>query len=56
MIKLELTIEEVNFALAALGKQPFDTVAGLIDKIRGQAIPQVQEAQAAEAPAPEASE
>jgi hypothetical protein len=54
MIKLELTVEEVNFTLAALSKQPFESVAALIDKIRTQAIPQVQEVEAA--PAPEVSE
>lgn len=48
MIKLELTVEEVNFTLAALSKQPFEQVAALIEKVRSQAIPQVQ----AEQPAP----
>lgn len=54
MIKLELAVEEVNLTLAALSKQPFEQVVGLIEKIRTQAIPQVQEIEAA--PAPEASE
>lgn len=40
-IKLELTVDEVNAVLAALGSQRFDQVATLIDKIREQAIPQV---------------
>ena len=40
-IRLELTVDEVNGVLAALGTQRFDQVATLIDKIREQAIPQV---------------
>ena len=43
MIKLDLTINEVNAILLSLAKLPFETVAPLIDKIRGQAIPQVPE-------------
>lgn len=42
MIKLELTVEEVNLALSALAKQPFETVAALIEKVRSQAISQVE--------------
>lgn len=45
MIKLELTIDETNAILFALAKQPYDTVAQLIDKIRDQALPQVPEDQ-----------
>jgi hypothetical protein len=33
MIKLELSIEKVNQILAALGKQPFETVFQLINEI-----------------------
>jgi len=43
MIKLDLTIDEVNVVLASLGKQPFEAVAGVIQKIQQQAGPQVQE-------------
>lgn len=42
-IHLELTVNETNAILFALAKQPYDTVASLIDKIRGQALPQVPE-------------
>lgn len=42
-IHLELTVNETNAVLFALAKQPYDTVAPLIDKIRGQALPQVPE-------------
>jgi hypothetical protein len=43
MIKLDLTIDEVNVVLASLAKQPFEAVAGVIQKIQQQAGPQVQE-------------
>jgi len=44
-IHLSLTINETNAILFALAKQPYDTVAQLIDKIRDQALPQVPEDQ-----------
>lgn len=44
-IHLSLTINETNAVLFALAKQPYDTVAQLIDKIRNQALPQVPEEQ-----------
>ena len=37
VIQLQLPVSEVNFVLGLVGKQPYDQVAGLIDKIRGQA-------------------
>jgi hypothetical protein len=43
MIKLDLTIEEVNAILRSLGKHPFDEIAALISKIKGQGEPQVAE-------------
>lgn len=51
MIKLELTVPEINNILAVLGEKPFAQVAGLIGNIRNQAAPQLQAAQMAEAPA-----
>lgn len=50
-IKLELSIEETQMALNSLGAQPFNQVAGLVEKIKNQALPQVQalEAEAARA-------
>jgi len=58
MIKLDLTIEEVNTILRSPGKHPFDEIANLIVKIKQQGEPQVEEivkqaeaAQAASAPA-----
>lgn len=44
-IHLELSINETNAILFALAKQPYDTVAQLIEKVRNQALPQVPEEQ-----------
>ena len=54
MIKLELSIQEVNTILRTLGKHPFDEVVQLINKIKSQGEPQAaelikQEAESAEA-------
>ena len=46
MIEVKLTINEVNAILLSLAKQPYETVAQLIEKIREQAIPQVPEEEA----------
>lgn len=46
MFKFELTLDEANLILAALGKAPFDQVAGLIGKIKEQAQPQLERVQA----------
>ena len=43
MIKLELSVNEVNAILLALAKLPFETVAPLIENIRNQSLPQVPE-------------
>jgi len=43
MIKLELSIDEVNIILRSLGKHPFDEIAALIMKIKNQGEPQVAE-------------
>lgn len=45
MIKLELSVNEVNAVLLALAKLPFETVAPLIENIRTQSLPQVPEDQ-----------
>ncbi|MEM9338117.1 MAG: hypothetical protein AAGA66_05270 [Bacteroidota bacterium] len=49
-IRLELTVEEANAILNALGQQPFVKVASLIQKIQGQASSQLDN-QKGEAPA-----
>jgi hypothetical protein len=41
MIKLELTVEEVNSILQALGNMPYTQVVALVENIKNQAIPQV---------------
>jgi hypothetical protein len=57
MIKLELSIAEVNTILRVLGKHPFEEVVTLIQNIKKQGDPQAEEiikaeeAKAAAAPA-----
>ena len=46
MIKLELSIEQVNIILASLGKQPFEAVATVINEIQRQGGPQAAAIQA----------
>jgi len=60
MINLNHTIDEVNVMLHALSHLAYKDVAGLIDKLKSQAEPQVQAIQAqqqtqvqADTPAPE---
>jgi hypothetical protein len=50
MIKLELTLDEVNKIMACLGNAPYAQVADLVEKIKQQVVPQVQQ-QAESAPA-----
>jgi hypothetical protein len=53
MIKLELSIEEVNTVLRVLGKHPFEEVVALVSKIKEQGDPQAEAmAKAAEAELP----
>ena len=51
-LKFEFTVDQANMILGALGAQPYQQVAGLIEAIKQQAAPQVQAAPA-EAPAAE---
>lgn len=53
-IKFELTFDEANAVMFALGKLPYDQIAGLVEKLRQQAAPQLP-AQGP-APAPESAE
>jgi hypothetical protein len=46
MIKLELSIEEINLALKHLGNGIYTDVGQLIAKIHAQALPQVEAAKA----------
>lgn len=56
MLKFELTLDEANMILAALGKAPFEQVAGLIGKLREQAQPQLPALEAAHRAAQEAAQ
>jgi hypothetical protein len=42
MITLDLTVNEINVILAALGQAPYAQVAELFEKIKAQAVPQVE--------------
>ena len=42
MIDLNLTVQEINLILQALGQAPYAQVAELVEKIKAQAIPQVE--------------
>lgn len=42
-IKLELNINELNSILNALGAMPYVQVVALIDKLKVQVTPQIQE-------------
>ena len=46
MIKIELTLDETNAVLQALGNMPYAQVVTLVEKIKEQAIPQVPVTQA----------
>lgn len=58
MIKLELTLEEVNYVLKSIGRNPYEECAPLVSKIHAQALPQVEaiKAQAPEEAKPESAE
>jgi hypothetical protein len=45
VVKLELSVEEVNVVLAGLGELPAKASINVIDKIRSQAVSQLQSAQ-----------
>lgn len=48
MINLTHTVQEVELLLTALRKLPMEITEDLVMKLRSQAVPQVQAAQAAE--------
>ena len=45
MFEFKLSLDEANLILSALGKAPFEQVAGLIGNIRQQAEPQLARVQ-----------
>jgi hypothetical protein len=42
MIDLNLSVNDINLILQALGQAPYVQVADIIDKVRTQAAPQVE--------------
>lgn len=54
-IKLELSIEEVNLILAALGDQPFKAVFALVARLQSQARSQLGDGAGASAAVMDAS-
>ena len=42
MIDLNLSVNEINLVLQALGQAPYVQVAELVEKIKAQAVPQVE--------------
>ena len=48
-VVLELTLDEVNVVLAGLGELPAKSSLNVIDKVRSQAVSQLQPAEAKEA-------
>lgn len=47
MVKLELSLDEVNVVLAGLGELPAKTSLAVIDKVRSQAVGQLKAAEGA---------
>jgi hypothetical protein len=45
VLKLELTVNEINVILRSLGKHPFEEIAALIQKIKNQGETQLLEIQ-----------
>ena len=41
VVQLELTVNELNLILAALGKQPWESVNGIVNKIIAEAQSQL---------------
>jgi len=56
MLKFELTLDEANMVLSALGKAPFEAVASLINKLQQQAQPQLPALEAAAKAAADAAD
>jgi hypothetical protein len=54
MIKIELTLDETNAVLQALGNMPYAQVVALVENIKNQAIPQVPAPETAPMPASDA--
>jgi hypothetical protein len=44
-MNFEFNINEVNIIMSALGRMPYESVFDLVEKIRAQAAPQLQQTQ-----------
>lgn len=53
VLKLELTVTEVNVVLRSLGKHPFEEIAALVAKIKAQGESQIAEIQATQEQTPQ---
>jgi hypothetical protein len=42
-MKLELSLQEVNTVLTGLGRLPYEAVFELVDKIKNQVVPQMNQ-------------
>jgi len=42
-MNLDLSLEEVNIILSALGKAPYEAVFEVVNKIKSQALPQLKQ-------------
>jgi hypothetical protein len=47
-LTLKLSLEKVNILLASLGKMPYEAVFQLVDDLRNQVGPQIQQDQSAQ--------
>jgi len=45
-LKLELTLDEINTVLDTLGNLPYKQIAALFEKIKSQAVTQLEEQKA----------
>lgn len=49
-VSLSLSVEAINVVLASLGKMPYESVFTVVEEIRKQATPQIQQQQPAAKP------
>ena len=45
-MNLELSLQEINVLLTGLGRLPYESVFELVEKVKSQAVPQINKAQA----------
>jgi|APCry1669188879_1035177.scaffolds.fasta_scaffold233127_2 hypothetical protein len=44
-MNFELTFEEINLIMVSLGRMPYESVFQLVEKLKSQATPQLQQLQ-----------